>query len=53
VVVKQTQIDLATLAQQLLAADQNNNTQELTALVKSFAEAVRLDPWLFEVDNAL
>jgi len=39
-VVKQTQIDLATLAQQLLAADQNNNAQELTALVKTSAQVV-------------
>ena len=38
--VKQTQIDLATLAQQLLAADQNNNTDEITALVKTFAQVV-------------
>ena len=38
--VKQTQIDLATLAQQLLAADQNNNTEEITALVKTFAQVV-------------
>jgi len=34
------QVDYAQLAQQLLSADQNNNRQQLTALVKTFADVV-------------
>jgi hypothetical protein len=38
--VKQTQVDYAQLAQQLLNADRNNNRQAITALVKTFADVV-------------
>jgi len=38
--VKQTQVDYAQLAQQLLAADRNNNRQAITALVQTFADVV-------------
>jgi integrase len=38
--MKQTQVDYAQLAQQLLSADKNNNRREITALVQTFADAV-------------
>jgi len=38
--VKQTQVDYAQLAQQLLSADKSNNRLEITALVQTFADEV-------------
>ena len=38
--MKQTQVDYAQLAQQLLSADKNNNRLEITALVQTFADEV-------------
>jgi integrase len=38
--MKQTQVDYAQLAQQLLSADKNNNRLEITALVQTFADVV-------------
>ena len=38
--MKQTQVDYAQLAQQLLSADKSNNRLEITALVQTFADVV-------------
>jgi hypothetical protein len=38
--MKQTQVDYAQLAQQLLSADKNNNRREITALVQTYADVV-------------